>query len=1103
MRIAIFGAVFLLTNLSLAQPFINSVDPISAEPGATITIAGSGFSNTAAQNLVFLGSGKATVTSATDNLLTVVVPSNASAGPIVVTNLANGESNVYSTNFILSIGATNFNVANFSTPFELTTGGVFLYDLCACDFDGDGDNDVAITHNESPGPLELYDNQSSVAAFSFTGPTNLGTNATINVICGDLNADGFPDLITSEGDDSGNEVFVFQNTGSGTVSTSFPASPSITIDIPRDAGNNLRRPALISTADIDGDGWLDIIVGNQSDNVIDIFLNTTSTPGGALSFASTVQITTPSGGEGRIIEVGDLNGDNSPELVVAVLRDENLYVYRNLSTAGTVRFDDINTLNFSNANLRRVGLADLNSDNLMDIVLTDANTTQGRVFLLQNTTSTVGAAPTFTESTINTTTAVNWGLDFGDLDGDGDTDIAIGTETRSSSNLTILTNTSSTDLTFNQSDIATTSNSRNLGITDLNGDAKPDIFFTSDSRVNVSGELSVLANRNCVVPTISPTTGSYCSGTAFLVEATGAPNAVYTWEVDTGSGTFTTDASSTTSTLDISGYTSNINVRVRMSTADGSCNEPSEAASFTVQNISISTPNFTNSNTFCAGESLQLTSSATADLYHWSGPNGFEQTTSTNTVSVAASAEAIHGGVYTLQTENNGTCMSLESTTTIQVFAVPVLTIISQNETTFCEGESSLLSVQLVDGFNYQWLQDGNEVSGATGQTLVADLSADFSLRLTDDNGCARAGVPLTITEVAPPSSLISAASEICVDVPLDLTATGTGAAGLALSYSWDFQNNSSTSLGTSTEAAPSFTFTEAGAFTANLVTGYVDVANCSNSASQAITVSVPPTISIEYPNGREKCPSDSIQIETAAGFTSYIWVDVTNGATDTLFNYTDQNAAFINTATGANATDIELTITNSIGCMASDMGTISNFSNAGVVIGSPDIAIIDAVITIPAMTNGVNLIATGGSDYRWQPNEIFSDSTGSNVVAFPRNSVTEVTLNGIDTNGCLESDVVTLQNDNLLARTGFSPNGDGQGFECWEILNTSSITGCKVYIFDSRGRNVLVADSPFENDCVWDGNLNGAQAPVGVYYYALKCDESQLNVSGSILLAR
>lgn len=1099
MRIAILGFVILMASMAGAQPFINSVDPISAAPGSTVTISGSGFSTTAAQNVVYLGSGKATVLSATENLLTVSVPANASAGKIIITNLSNGESGVYTTNFILSIGDTNFDVNNFSAPSSIATGYFFTYDLCACDFDNDGDNDVAVTHNETPGPLELYENNSSLAAFSFGTPVEIGEDPTINVVCADLNADGFPDLIASEGENLF-ELFIFQNTGTGVLSTSFNTAPTQTLSIPRDANNNIRIAAQIDLADIDGDGWLDLIAGNISDNLIDIYLNNTSSAGGAISFATaSTQVTTPVGGEGRIITVGDLNGDNSPELITGVRTGESLYIYRNLSTKGNVNLTNELAIDFQNISLRRVGVADLNGDNLMEVAITDA--TLGRVFLLNNTTASTGAVPTFDEPVEISTSRRTWGIDFGDLDGDGDIDLTVASE--DSDNLGVLVNNSTgTELSFTANTIDIGANSRNVGIGDLNGDAKPDIYLVSNSRSTGRGDFSVLANRNCVAPVISPVSGNFCNGTAFIIEATEAPGASYAWEIDSGSG-FVADASSTSNTLDISDYTTNISVRVTLNTNDGSCSERSNIADLTVRSISVSTPNFTNATTFCAGEALQLTTSATADTYHWTGPNGFEQTTTTGSVSVATAAEAINSGSYTLQTENDGSCSSLVSTTTIQVFAVPSLTIINQDAVTFCEGESTLLNVQQVEGFDYQWLRDGATISGATGQNVTADQSADYSLRLTDDNGCSRTGVPLTITEVSPPTSTIDVATEICTGTPLEFIASGTGATGFELSYSWDIQDNAGSSIGSSVEATPEFTFDTEGVYSAILITGYAAIADCSNSGSQNITASSPPALEIDYPNGREKCPSDSIQIETTAGFNSYIWVDVTDGATDTLTNYTGQNSAFISTAEGQDATMIELTITNSIGCVVTEQGGINNFSNAGIAIGSPTLEIINGLITIPAMTNAVNLIATGGSDYRWRPNEIFSDSTSSNVEVFPRTATTDVILSGIDANGCTETDMVTLQNDNLVARNSFSPNGDGLGFECWEILNSSSITGCSVFIFDNRGRNVLVADSPFENDCVWDGLINGSPASVGIYYYVLKCEESQSNVSGSIVLAR
>ena len=132
------------------------------------------------------------------------------------------------------------------------------------------------------------------------------------------------------------------------------------------------------------------------------------------------------------------------------------------------------------------------------------------------------------------------------------------------------------------------------------------------------------------------------------------------------------------------------------------------------------------------------------------------------------------------------------------------------------------------------------------------------------------------------------------------------------------------------------------------------------------------------------------------------------------------------------------------------------------------------------------------------------SDSTSQTVTVFPNQPSTIVTLFGTDDNGCAVSSQIEIILDNLRPKRTFSPNGDGLN-DCWEILNSSqdNTVGCKVYVFDARGRNIFVGDAPFENNCVWDGNFNGTIVPEGIYYFVLKCDNDLTSKSGSILLAR
>src|SRR5437868_6873681 len=81
----------LLTLFSIARvfaqaPVISSFTPASGPVGTSVTITGTGFAPATANNAVFFGATKATVTAASTTSLTVTVPIGASYQPISVLN---------------------------------------------------------------------------------------------------------------------------------------------------------------------------------------------------------------------------------------------------------------------------------------------------------------------------------------------------------------------------------------------------------------------------------------------------------------------------------------------------------------------------------------------------------------------------------------------------------------------------------------------------------------------------------------------------------------------------------------------------------------------------------------------------------------------------------------------------------------------------------------------------------------------------------------------------------------------------------------------------------------------------------------------------------
>lgn len=92
-------------------------------------------------------------------------------------------------------------------------------------------------------------------------------------------------------------------------------------------------------------------------------------------------------------------------------------------------------------------------------------------------------------------------------------------------------------------------------------------------------------------------------------------------------------------------------------------------------------------------------------------------------------------------TYNGGSC-----TTTITVLPAPTATITPDGSTTFCEGQGLLLTSSA--GASYVWN------TGATTRSIMAGVAGDYTVQVTDANGCTAVSAPLTLTTLALPVAL-------------------------------------------------------------------------------------------------------------------------------------------------------------------------------------------------------------------------------------------------------------------------------------------------------------------------------------------------------------
>jgi FG-GAP-like repeat/FG-GAP repeat len=203
------------------------------------------------------------------------------------------------------------NPGKFLAATTLTTGGQ-PNQVVAGDINGDGKPDLVLA-DLSPSGNAIVMLQDASHPGQFLPPLDLPTgNQTPSVAIGDLNGDGKPDVVAVDYDANGNN-------GQVTIFFQNPASPGTfltPVTFPAGA-----QPQAVRIADVNGDGLPDLIVANRgagTDGIggpgVSVLLQDATHPG---TFLAPVSYPTPWGAID--VAVGDVNGDGKPDLVVASL----------------------------------------------------------------------------------------------------------------------------------------------------------------------------------------------------------------------------------------------------------------------------------------------------------------------------------------------------------------------------------------------------------------------------------------------------------------------------------------------------------------------------------------------------------------------------------------------------------------------------------------------------------------------------------------------------------------------------------------------------------------------------------------------------------------